>query len=135
MRAAAAGAVAKIGDGKKPRGDNEKMTETATEPIKAFLGTIREGWGDKFGASFAAKGLEQDEDLGALGTSAYQDELGSLLERLLKDGAKTMELKRIKNQFAPRASDEPRCESAGGGTGTVAVDNGVVAARAAAAND
>ena len=87
-RAAAAGAVAQTSDGKKSRGDNEETTETATEPIKAFLGTIKEGWGDKFGASFAAEGLEQDEDLGALGTPAYQDALRSLLERLLQDGAK-----------------------------------------------
>ena len=48
---------------------------------------------------------------------------------------KKKELERIKNQFAPRASDKPRGESAGGGTGTVAVDNDDVAARAAAAND
>ena len=75
----------------------KRRRKRLTEPIKAFLGTAKDGFGDWFGASFAAEGLEQDEDIGALGTPVYQDVLGSLLARLLKDGSKRMELERIKN--------------------------------------
>ena len=125
-RAASTRAGPQPGDDKKSKGDNEETTSMATKPIKAFLDMIREGWGGKFGASFAAEGLETDEDIDDLENPEYQGALDSLLARLLKGGARSMQLERIKNQFAPRASDEPRGESAGVGD---------VAVRAAAAND
>ena len=58
-----------------------------------------------------------------------------MLERLEAAGAKPMELNWMKVKLRSRASDETRGQSAGGGTGAVAVGTDDVAARAAAAKD
>ena len=135
LRKRAGSGGASRGADKKTRGEIEQATAAATEPIKAFLDQAKRGFGDRFGASFAQEGLTDEQDLYFLESPDFKDILESLLERLEAAGAKPMELNWMKVKLRSRASDEARGQSAGGGTGTVAVGTDDVAARAAAAKD